>query len=51
MEMNWTRKDFIEKGGYLQALCKSEEIFFAKNLSIDRGFLVYELTDYRNISF
>ncbi len=43
LTMNWARKDFLERGGSVKALCKSDEVMFSKNLTIDRGFLLYEV--------
>jgi hypothetical protein len=49
--MNWERNEFISRGGALQAMCKSSEIMFAKNLTIQQAFLIYQVHDYYNVSF
>ena len=49
--MKWNRIDFLDRGGSLQAVCKSEEIIFAKNLTISGGYLIYQVLDYFNVTF
>ena len=39
--MDWGKKDFLQIGGSVQVMCKSDEIIFAKNLTIQRGYLIY----------
>jgi hypothetical protein len=51
LDMKWTRVDFLDRGGSLQAVCKSDDIIFSKNLTISSGYLVYQVADYMNVTF